>query len=486
MNLASALITHAMSRPDHPAIEQGNVITSYAQAVEIIGRLAAVLGEQGIKKGNRVGLCLSDTSAHLLLHYAVAWLGATIVPIDFRWKATEKVAVVKAFGCKIVLIEADDETAPLMPSLVFDPNWQNEERPVPAPVDEANLPIVLSLSSGTTGSPTGAMVTHEQLYERFISQWVGMGFNSSDRYLLATPLYFGGGRSFAMSMLAAGATVLVRATDQRDEIIAIVNERDITALFLVPTQLGRLLDAWDGNGIAMPSVRCLVTSGAAIQPDDRRRVIERLTPNLTDYYATSEGGGIAVLLPHEQLTFPDTVGRPAFRVEIQVVDDEDRPLRAGEVGRLRYRGPGVSTQLVDGQGRSTTAEEGGWFSPGDLAQITPRGHVRLVGRIKDVVIRGGVNIYPVEVESVLSGHPEVVEVCVFGMPDRDLGEVVAAAVVKRAGATCSEDDLRAHVKERLASYKTPKLITFVEALPRNPSGKVVRTALKALLGVPDA
>src|SRR6478609_7655034 len=136
-----------------------------------------------------------------------------------------------------------------MPALVFDPRWQWQERPTPAIIDELDLPIVLSLSSGTTGRPTGALVSHRQLYERFISQWVGMGFNASDRYLLATPLYFGGGRSFAMSMLAAGGTVLVRTPDGHDDIISLVNDREVTTLFLVPTQLGRLLDAWHGDGI---------------------------------------------------------------------------------------------------------------------------------------------------------------------------------------------------------------------------------------------
>src|SRR6478609_3530834 len=200
-----------------------------------------------------------------------------------------------------------------MPALVFDPRWQWQERPTPAIIDELDLPIVLSLSSGTTGRPTGALVSHRQLYERFISQWVGMGFNASDRYLLATPLYFGGGRSFAMSMLAAGGTVIMRSAPMKsDEIVATVSARQVTAIFLVPTQIGRLLEFWDGEGIALPTIQRLITSGAAMQPADRQRVMERLTGRLYDYYATSEGGGIALLLPQEQLSHAATVGRPSF------------------------------------------------------------------------------------------------------------------------------------------------------------------------------
>jgi acyl-CoA synthetase (AMP-forming)/AMP-acid ligase II len=482
MNLASLLLSHANGRPSHPAIEQGSTTTTYLEAVRIVRRFAGVLARQGIRPGDRVGLCLPDNADHLLLHYAVAWLGATIVPIDYRWKSAEKSAVATAFHCKCVVVATDEEADFSGTALIFDLAWRTGDDEDPLIADSGDTPVVLSLSSGTTGRPTGAFVSHSQLYERFISQWVGMGFNSTDRYLLATPLYFGGGRSFAMSTLAAGGTVVLSEGSLRPEdIIALVREARVTSLFLVPTQIGRILEAWQGPGLAMPHVRCLVTSGSAMPAGDRQRVIEHLTPRLTDYYATSEGGGIAVLLPDEQTRYTETVGRPAFRVEIQVVDNDGKPLPQGEVGRLRYRGPGVSTRLIDGDGNVVPADAEGWFSPGDLAQLTESGHVRLVGRIKDVIIRGGVNIYPAEIEAVLGTHPDVLEASVFGMPDKDLGEIVAAAVVVRPGAAVTDEDIRLYVKERLATYKAPQRVVFIDALPRNPSGKVVRAALKSLL-----
>jgi acyl-CoA synthetase (AMP-forming)/AMP-acid ligase II len=482
MNLASLLLTHASSRPSHPAIEYDDVVVTHAEAASIVKRYAAVLSDAGVQSGDRVGLALPDDADHLLLHYAISYMGSTIVPIDYRWKTAEKNAVSHAFGCKVVIVDAGDEAIPSLPALVFDRRWREAEAAAPALAEDSDMPIVLSLSSGTTGRPTGALVSHGQLYERFVSQWVGMGFNSTDRYLLATPLYFGGGRSFAMSMLAAGGTVTIMPSRAKtEEIVATVRAKRVTALFLVPTQIGRLLDAWQGEGLAMPNVRCLVTSGSAMQPGDRDRVIERLTPNLMDYYATSEGGGIAVLLPDEQIAHRHTVGRPAFRVEIQVVNEDSEPVRRGDVGRLRYRGPGVSTQLVDAEGKTVMSSPEGWFAPGDLAQITPSGHVRLVGRIKDVIIRGGVNIYPAEIEAVLSTCPDVLEVSVFGADDADLGEIVAAAVAFRPGSPADEETIRLYVKERLATYKVPKKVLIVDALPRNSSGKVIRAELKSLL-----
>ena len=482
MNLASIVSTHATGRPNHPALDLDGSVLTYREAHDRVAAFAARLAEAGLASGDHVGLCLRDTGDHLLLHYAVAWLGATIVPIDYRWKSAEKTAVAAAFACKRVVVEPDEVAREQLPALVPDDGWRAAPAHVPPIAAARDLPIVLSLSSGTTGRPTGALVTHGQLYERFVSQWVGMGFNCTDRYLLATPLYFGGGRSFAMSSLAAGGTVVMTAGSLAPEaIVDLVHGRSVTAAFLVPTQISRLLESWKGDGQAFPAMRRLVTSGSAMRPEDRRRVMRHLTPNLIDYYATSEGGGVAVLLPSEQEAHADTVGRPAFRVEVQVVDESGAPVPNGDIGLLRYRGPGVSTRLVDATGRVVEAEEDGWFSPGDLARITPSGHVRLVGRAKDVIIRGGVNIYPAEIEAVIARHPTVREVSVFGVPDKDLGEMVAAAVVPVEGGSVAEDEIKAFVREALADYKVPQRFVALAALPRNASGKVTKAALTALL-----
>ncbi|RTL70224.1 MAG: long-chain fatty acid--CoA ligase [Hyphomicrobiales bacterium] len=483
MNLATIIAAHANSRPNHPAIDVDGDVLTYGDAQRRIEAFATRLAAAGIGIGDHVGLCLRDTPDHLLMHYAVAARGATIVPIDVRWTAAEKAAVATAFTCKRVVIEADDAARTQLPALVLDATWHAPAGEMPDVPSDRDLAIVLSLSSGTTGRPTGALVTHGQLYERFISQWVGMGFNASDRYLLATPLYFGGGRSFAMSTLAAGGTVVMTQGSLAPQaLIELVKVRAVTAAFLVPTQIGRLLETWSGEGLAFPCMQRLVTSGSAMRAADRARVLQRLTPNLLDYYATSEGGGIAVLMPSEQEAHADTVGRPAFRVEVQVVDADGNPLPSGQVGTLRYRGPGVSTRLVDGEGRVTAASGSGWFAPGDLAVITPSGHVRLVGRTKDVIIRGGVNVYPAEIEAVIARHPHVREVSVFPVPDNDLGEVIAAALVVKepSMAAAIEGEVIAFARGELASYKLPQKFVTLDALPRNAGGKVVKTALAAL------
>ncbi len=481
MNLASILLAHATARPDHPAIVEGEASLGHAAAADRIARYARQLARHGVKAGDRVGLALRDTADHLLLHYAVAWLGATIVPVDHRWTAPEKISVASAFACRCVVLEPGDAAAAQLPGVTFDAGWRDAVPMASAPVDDETLPVMLSLSSGTTGRPSGSLVSHRELYERWIGQWVGIGFNGADRYLAAAPLYFGAGRSFGMSFLAAGGTVVFAPPRPTPEmLIDTARAQRITAMFLVPTQIRGLLDAWRGDGPALPDVRALVTTGSAVAPHERRQILERLTPGFIDYYGTSEAGGISVLTAHEQLRFPDTVGRPAFRVEIEIVDEDGRRLPDGEVGRLRYRGPGVSRLHVDADGGTFTSPDG-WHYPGDLARYLPSGHVQLAGRAKDLIIRGGVNISPAEIEAILRTHPAIAEASVFGIEDRRLGEMIAAAIVRRPGAELDAAGTLEFLGRSLARYKLPERIAFVAELPRNTSGKVVRAALAKLL-----
>jgi acyl-CoA synthetase (AMP-forming)/AMP-acid ligase II len=265
-----------------------------------------------------------------------------------------------------------------------------------------------------------------------------------------------------------------------EELKAAANAHGATVVFLVPTQIRGLLAISKEGALALPSVRLLVTSGSATAPHERAQIMSRLTPGFVDYYGTSEGGGISVLMPDEQIDFADTVGCPAFRVEIEIVDEDGQPRPAGEVGRLRYRGPGVSRLMVSADG-IISQSDGAWNEPGDLARMLPSGHVQLAGRAKDLIIRGGVNIYPAEVETVLRAHPAVHEVCVFGVGDTHLGERIAAAIVTKAGVSPNVEDVLGFAKSRLASYKIPDRIIFVADLPRNSSGKVLRSALPKLL-----
>ncbi len=481
MNLVSILRCHADSRADKPAIEYDKTVINYGELWQRVEAFASCLRSQGVTGGDRVGLALQDHPGHLILHYALARIGAVILPVDHRWTVTEKSAAAATFKAKLVITEPGDEALPGIETITFEPHWeQHQPDTLPAIPDAEGMALLISLSSGTTGKPKGAVVTHEQMYERFVSQWVTIGFNSEDRFVSLTPLFFGAGRSFSMSFLAAGATVILDPPPHTPEqLAAAVTGSRASATFLVPTLLRRLLPLANDKTLLLPDLKRLLISGAVLHPAEAEHIQRLINPNLIGYYASSEGGGISVLSSNEFADCAHTVGRPTFRTEVDIVDSDGQKVTPGDTGRLRYRGPGVAKSFIDSDGNETSGDKHAWFYPGDLAAILPQGHIVLRGRDKDMINRGGVNIYPSEVEAVLMRHPGISEVAVLGKESTSLGETVIAFVVP---VDTANDDLNTlglddHCRQHLATYKIPEQFFSVVELPKMNSGKIDKQAL---------
>ena len=481
MNLASIFECHADSQGDKTAIAYRAERISYQALWQRLQDYAAILHARGIAPGDRVGLVLKEHPCHLILHYALARLGAVIVPIDHRWTAVERVRVATTFRAKLLIQEQQAEPPADSATLALDElQGAASSGALPPAPDAPDLTLLISLSSGTTGRPKGAQVTHEQMYQRFISQWVTIGCNSQDRFIGLTPLFFGAGRSFAMAFLAAGATVILDPPPHKpQELVTAINESAATATFLVPTQLRGLLSLHK-NGMLLPGVQKLLVSGAALHAWEAEEIRRKISPGLTGYYASSEGGGISVLNADEYDDYAHTVGRATFRTEVQIVDERDEQLETGETGRLRYRGPGVAMRFMDADGKEKTSSVGGWFYPGDLATKLDSGHIILRGRDKDVINRGGINIYPSEVEAVLTRLQAIQEAAVTGEPSEKYGETVTAFIVTNAPVSTTE--LNEHCRSQLAPYKIPSRYLTVAELPKKASGKPDKTALLELLG----
>ncbi len=475
-NLASILRDHAASRPDHPALEMSGLVLSYHQVWQRVAELAAALGDQGVNAGDRVALALKEHPDHLLLHFAIAGLGAVLLPVDHRWSTAEKLGVCSAMNARLLVIEPDGEALEGLPAWRLQAGAELPGATLD-PVPAGDRPWLISLSSGTTGRPKGALVTHREMYERFINQWVTLGFNATDRFLGVTPLYFGAGRSFGMCFLSAGASVILDPPPhQPQDLVASINNSRASVVFLVPTLMRRLLPMAADQQPLLPGLRRLVSSGEPLYPEEAAEIQQKLNRNLIAYYASSEGGGISILQPEEFDTYSDTVGRPGFRLRVEIVDADDQPLGIGETGRLRYAGPGVARRFLDEDGQET--ESGGWFYPGDLAAIDERGFVQLRGREKDVIIRGGVNVYPAEIEKLLSSRDDVRESAVVGRSSKERGEEIIAYVEADADAL-TERELLDFCRQRLAPYKVPSQIHVLASLPRAGSGKIDKKALGA-------
>lgn len=482
MNLASILKCHADSHGDKTAIEFRSERISYLELWQRLQGYAVYLHKRGVRPGDRVGLALKEHPDHLILHYALARLGAVILPVDQRWTSTEKAGAATAFQAKLLILEEDAGAQTGIETLTINKDLQeaNPGRLPPMP-NHPDLALLISLSSGTTGKPKGALVTHEQMYQRFISQWVTIGFNSQDRFLGLTPLFFGAGRSFAMAFLVAGATVILDPPPHEpQQLVAAVNEAGATVTFMVPTQLRGLLPLCTGE-LLLPRLQKLLVSGALLYPQEAREIREKVNPGLIGYYASSEGGGISVLDTDEFDDYAHTAGRPTFRTEVQIVDSGNRLVKPGETGRLRYRGPGVAGRFIDADGTEHATSREGWFYPGDLAEKTGSGHIVLRGRDKDVINRAGVNIYPAEIEAVLAQLPAVREAAVIGEPSEKFGESITAFIA--ADKATSSEALNEHCRERLAPYKIPSRYVVFDELPKTSSGKLDKTALfKQLAG----
>jgi acyl-CoA synthetase (AMP-forming)/AMP-acid ligase II len=475
MAFADVLRLHARQRPAVVALRTGELQIDYRTLDRTIDHLCSVLRDHGVTRGELTGVALNDTAEHLMVLLALSRVGAVILPIDCRCNPGEKAAVAARFGARRLLLEPTDPTVHSA-TLHVAPEWfGTTSHAYVDPLVDDDAPLLLSLSSGTTGPPKGPMVSHRQFVHRFLPYWVDLGLGSRSRFVAATPLCFGGGRGFALALLRVGAQVSMFSLPYTPEaLVEHVRRVDATALFLVPTLLRRLLRL-ESRELAFPTLTALVSSGSTLHLEERRQVRQRLTPNLYEFYSSTEGGAISVLAPQDFAAWPDSVGRPCCNVEVEIVDAGHVAMPPGSIGRLRYRSPASARGYHLGD--DGEAFRDGWFYPGDMASMNPEGFLFLSGRAKDMIIRGGVNIHPLDIETVLLELPGVAEVAVTGIPGGEMGEEVAAFVVTARPMDPAE--LIAHCRVRLAPYKVPTRIEFVIGLPKNSLGKILKSELLA-------
>jgi acyl-CoA synthetase (AMP-forming)/AMP-acid ligase II len=483
LNLADALESHARNIPDREAIVERETSLCHGDLFERVLKIATYFSAKPLPPHAIIGVALRDTGLHLSILYGLARAGFVILPMDCRWTAVEKERVARHFGSSLVLCESGDTLAPDVVTEIVDGNWLariERLRATRSFPSSGDTPLLLSLSSGTTGRPKGPLIAHRHFFRRFMTHWINLGLNGRQRFMSATPLYFGGGRTFAMSILFSGGTVIMNPPPyQTLELIDAIEQTAAASLFLVPTTLRRLLEQSDAALAPLQKLDLLISSGAPLTPPERRDIKQRLCRNFFEYYASTEGGGISLLAPEDHALHLDSVGRPIFAVDVEVVDDSGDTLPPGAVGLLRYRGPGVAEGYYLDAEASREAFRDGWFYPGDLAALNERGYIFLRGRSKDMILRGGVNIYPTEIEATLMVHPAVAEAAVCAVASAEFGEEIAAFVQLRNAVEVVA--LRQWCAERLASYKRPKIITVVDAMPRNSAGKVSKSELLALL-----
>jgi len=501
VNWFAVLAHHATRTPDQPLVVFEGVTTTYGEMAARVEALAGGLHERGIRAGHVVGLLSYNCPEFLETLFAVNFLGAIAMPINWRLAAPEVRYILehseaRALVCDDTLIElASDATKGLesqllracVPALAPE-GWtslaalrSSPDRAERAPTDADDVHRLM-YTSGTTGRPKGVMITHANLAWKNLAHLVEFGFTGADLGLACGPLYHVGALDLTTTtLIAAGATVIVHRLFDAAAVVDELERSRVTTVWLAPAMVNAIMALPDVESRDLSSVRVIINGGEKM-PIPLIERLQRTFPSawFADAYGLTETVSGDTFLDRDHLVAKlGSVGRPCLYLDLDIWDDRGEPVPAGERGEIVLRGPKVFKGYWRDPDATATAFAGGWFHTGDIGVRDEDGYVFVVDRLKDMIVSGGENIAGSEVERVLYEHPSVLEAAVVGRPDDRWGEVPVAHVVVREGSAVSEDELIAHCRERLARFKVPKAVMFLDALPRNPSGKVLKRELRA-------
>ncbi|MGY1809598.1 long-chain fatty acid--CoA ligase [Blastococcus sp. SYSU D00669] len=495
-NLAQNLLDTAERHGDRPALRMDDAVLTYAEFRDAAARVAAFLAQRGIAPGDRVGMVLPNVVAFPVLFYGAQLAGAAVVPMNPLLKAREVEYYLRDSGARLVLAaeqvaQAATEAAatvgveaiavdPVLPEQAMAPDG------LPEAVERADDdPAVILYTSGTTGPPKGAELTHAGLRSNARTTTETLLEAGPDDVIMGClPLFHVFGLTCALNagVLAGSLLTLVPRFDGAKALSVIGRDR-VTVFEGVPTMFAAMLHAPEAGQADVSSLRLCVSGGSAMPVEVMRSFEETFGCIVLEGYGLSETSPVASFNhPHAERK-PGSIGTPIRGVEMRLVDDDGRDVGRGDVGEIAIRGENVMTGYWGKPEETAKAIPDGWFRTGDLARQDTDGYFFIVDRKKEMIIRGGYNVYPREIEEALYEHPAVAEVACVGVPHPELGEEVAAAVALKPGATAEPDELREWTRARVAAYKYPRHVWLVDALPKGPTGKILRRAVEVPEGV---
>jgi fatty-acyl-CoA synthase len=501
MNLSQIIAHHADRHPERIALSSADERVTYAEFYERIRRCAGALRDLGIGRNDVVGVLLYNTTEFLELLCACSHVGAIFMPLNWRLAGPELAYIADHAGAKLMISEP--ELQDLLDDLReqgggrtwvtlgdADDRWQSLQdvraraEPVAGPVEVDGDDVMrLMYTSGTTSRPKGVMITYANLYWKCTGQVVELEAGSHDIGLACGPLYHVGALDMvATNLLYVGGHIHILRRFDVDEVLDAIETERISLTWLAPAMVNAVISAPGLDGRDLSSVR-LIQDGGEKMPLPLIRKVLAAFPNawFADAYGMTETvSGDTYLDKGKMVDKLGSVGKPILHTEVRVVDGDGNPVAAGTVGEIVIRGPKVCKGYWKDEEATRRALRDGWLHTGDLGRLDEDGYLYIVDRLKDMIISGGENIASSEVERVVYEHEAVVEAAVVASPHDRWGEVPVAYVVVKHGASIDEDELDAHCRERLAKYKTPKGFRFVDQLPRNPSGKVLKRELRDL------
>lgn len=495
--LASAAETYpakiALLRPQDDFSHLAQI--PYMRLNEQAAHEAAGLAQLGVGRGDRIGLLMDNGQRYVSLIWGIVRLGAVLVPLNTRLTPNELSYQADKAGCKLIFCSQTYEPtaiqlrAPERPVYTVGARCSDEVLPFPVvPSDPAHLDGEIDLeavaaiifTSGTTGKPKGAQLTFGNFYHSAQASAERLGVSPDDRWLLALPLYHVGGLSILFRAALDGTAFAIPsaqpgASPKLDSILDSIQHEQITLISLVPTQLYRMLELCVEFP---PSLRLILLGGAAAPPELIERCARLNLPVATTYGLTEAASQVATILPDDLRRKPGSVGKPLAGTQVRIARDDGTPAAPGEYGEIVVSGKTVMRGYLNEPDSRTL--RGGDLYTGDIGYLDDEGDLWLVQRRSDLIVSGGENVYPAEVEAVLRQHPAVADAAVIGLPSIEWGQQVAAAVVLKPGTAATTEAIEAFCKRHLAGYKRPRVICFVPELPMTASGKIQRSAVRAL------
>ncbi|MFB7507117.1 long-chain-fatty-acid--CoA ligase [Streptomyces broussonetiae] len=490
-NLADFLVDTARRLPDHPALRLGAATTSYAELDRLSAQAAALLRTEGLRTGDRVALMLPNVPEFVVLYYAVLRAGGIVVPLNPLLKERETAYHLKDSGA-VLLFEwhrapgegAAGASAAGVRRLAVEPAAFAAELARLEPQYEVTTVAgddiaVLLYTSGTTGHPKGAALTHAGLrHNTEVNVTEVQRLTSEDVIVGCLPLFHIFGQTCTMNVaVRSGASLTLVPRFEPGAVLDAVARDRATVFEGVPTMYAALLQ--HPGPVDVSSLRMCVSGGASLPVEVLHGFERRFGCMVLEGFGMSETSPVVSFNHPDRPRKPGSIGTPVRDVEVRLLDETGRDVAPGEVGELAVRGPNVMKEYWNRPEDTAAAIPDGWLRTGDLGRRDEDGYLYIVDRKKDLIIRGGYNVYPREIEEVLHEHPAVALAAVLGVPDERLGEEVAAAVVLRPGARADTEELQQFVRDRVAAYKYPRRLWLTDALPMGPSGKILKREITA-------
>ena len=495
---------YAQLEPNKIALYDGKKSITYGELNNQVDILASALISLGIKSGDIVCAYLPNCIEYVLVVLSVARARAIFSPINPRYKSVEISEILQQSKPNIIFTNVEQAKNinevlsrwAIKKPVVIEIDGQDTDGNISLEklltADKIKIPdcsesqfFSLMFTSGTTGKAKGALATHKARMIWVLNAVIQYGLNSQDIYLGTMPQVHSAGLTFTLMHLYVGATVRIMPHFDADEFIKIVEAEGITSSLTVPTMLTMLVEQLEKNkqDLNATQLKRVVTCGSPLPVNTKKRVLDKISKQLFDYYGSTESNSMSVLRPEDQLRKPESVGQAFRGVRLKIMNIDDVECSVGEVGEVWCINPSVMTEYLNRPKENMEAFTDRWYHTGDYGFLDEEGYLHLAGRLNDVIISGGVNIYPAEIEQVLMTHPNVLDAAVVGVEDPKWGQAVKAYLVTRGHENIEIAEIQAFCEKQVAAYKKPRYVEFREFLPKNAGGKTVKAELTGVQNV---